>query len=70
MECSDASVLIASSNTVKLERGAEINMSFSGNGFDLFLRASTAVESRCPRVLSCADVVAIVPRDTGTMTKS
>ncbi|KAJ6990707.1 hypothetical protein NC653_019079 [Populus alba x Populus x berolinensis] len=57
----------ASSNTVKLERDAEINLSLSGNGFDLFFRATTAVESHCPRVVSCADVVAIVPRDTGSM---
>ncbi|KAG6767202.1 hypothetical protein POTOM_028392 [Populus tomentosa] len=45
-------------------------VSLSGNGFDLFFRATTAVESHCPRVVSCADVVAIVPRDTGSMVKS
>jgi peroxidase len=68
MEGCDA--FVASSNTVKLERDAEINLSLSGNGFDLFFRAATAVESHCPRVVSCADVVAIVPRDTGSMVKS
>ncbi|KAG6768320.1 hypothetical protein POTOM_027228 [Populus tomentosa] len=65
MEGCDA--FVASSNTVKLERDAEINLSLSGNGFDLFFRATTAVESHCPRVVSCADVVAIVPRDKGSM---
>ena len=54
----------------KTRKGCRNKPVMSGNVFDLFFRATTAVESHCPRVVSCADVVAIVPRDTGSMVKS
>ncbi|KAJ4830634.1 hypothetical protein Tsubulata_936744 [Turnera subulata] len=63
VEGCDASVLIVSSSTTKAERDAEINLSLSANGFDLFFRAKEAVESQCPKKVSCADVMTIATRD-------
>ncbi|KAG9441976.1 hypothetical protein H6P81_017830 [Aristolochia fimbriata] len=59
----DASVLIASSESNKAERDAEINLSLPGDGFDVFFRAKRALELQCPGVVSCADVMAIATRD-------
>ncbi|XP_077247164.1 peroxidase 41-like [Tasmannia lanceolata] len=63
VEGCDASVLIASSDTNKAERDAEINLSLPGDGFDVFFRAKRALELQCPGVVSCADVMAIATRD-------
>jgi len=59
----DASVLIASRESNKAERDAEINLSLPGDGYDVFFRAKRALELQCPGFVSCADVMAIATRD-------
>ncbi|KAJ4830635.1 hypothetical protein Tsubulata_036744 [Turnera subulata] len=63
VEGCDASVLIASSESNKAERDAEINLSLPGDGYDVFFRAKRALELQCPDIVSCADVMAIATRD-------
>ncbi|KAJ4711184.1 Peroxidase [Melia azedarach] len=59
----DASVLIASNAFHKAERDADINLSLPGDAFDLISRAKTALELQCPRVVSCADILAVATRN-------
>ncbi|KAH9305136.1 hypothetical protein KI387_009540, partial [Taxus chinensis] len=59
----DASVLITSTAYHKAERDADVNLSLSGDGFDAMNRAKTAVEAKCPGIVSCADILAIATRD-------
>lgn len=63
----DASVLIASTPFNKAERDADINLSLPGDGFDVVIRAKTALELACPGVVSCADILAIATRNLVTM---
>jgi peroxidase len=58
----DASVLIASPND-DAEKDAPDNMSLAGDGFDTIVRVKTAVEKKCPGVVSCADIIALAARD-------
>ncbi|KAI3713284.1 hypothetical protein L1987_71858 [Smallanthus sonchifolius] len=62
VEGCDASVIIASPNG-DAEKDASDNLSLAGDGFDTVIKAKQAVESVCPGVVSCADVLAIVARD-------
>ncbi|XP_022852754.1 peroxidase 31-like [Olea europaea var. sylvestris] len=59
----DASVLISSTPFNKAERDADINLSLPGDGFDVVVRAKTAVELACPGVVSCADILAVAARN-------
>ncbi|XP_002972219.2 peroxidase 41 [Selaginella moellendorffii] len=59
----DASVLVASTSHNKAEKDFDINLSLPGDGFDAVMRAKQAVENRCPRTVSCADILAIASRD-------
>ncbi|KAK7362029.1 hypothetical protein VNO77_04126 [Canavalia gladiata] len=59
----DASILVTSNSFNKAERDAEINLSLAGDGFDVVMRAKTALELECPGVASCADILATVARD-------
>ncbi|XP_057983178.1 peroxidase 31-like [Malania oleifera] len=63
----DASVLISSTPFNKAERDADINHSLPGDGFDVVVRAKTALELECPGVVSCADILAFATRDLLTM---
>jgi peroxidase len=63
----DASILISSNAFNKAERDADINLSLAGDGFDLITRAKTALELECPRIVSCADILATATRDLITM---
>ncbi|XVF13902.1 hypothetical protein REPUB_Repub09cG0009700 [Reevesia pubescens] len=62
VEGCDASVMISSPNG-DAEKDAPDNLSLAGDGFDTVIRAKQAVEKSCPRVVSCADILAIASRD-------
>ncbi|KAI5665568.1 hypothetical protein M9H77_15421 [Catharanthus roseus] len=63
----DASVLISSTPFNKAERDADINLSLPGDGFDVVVRAKTALELACPGVVSCADILAVATRNLVVM---
>ncbi|XP_010550209.1 PREDICTED: peroxidase 55 [Tarenaya hassleriana] len=58
----DASVLISSPNG-DAEKDAPDNLSLAGDGFDTLSKAKLAVETHCPGVVSCADILALAARD-------
>ncbi|EPS67864.1 hypothetical protein M569_06908, partial [Genlisea aurea] len=59
----DGSILLDSTATITGEKGALPNAN-SVRGFDVVDRIKSAVESVCPGVVSCADVLAITARDS------
>lgn len=59
----DASILVSSTHSNKAERDADINLSLPGDGFDVVVRAKTALELACPGVVSCADILAVATRN-------
>ncbi|KAK6268681.1 hypothetical protein QUC31_012841 [Theobroma cacao] len=65
VEGCDASILIATNpgNKILAEKDAEDNKDLRTEGFDTITRAKTLVESKCPGVVSCADILAIAARD-------
>ena len=63
----DASILVSSTPFNKAERDADINLSLPGDGFDVVVRAKTALELACPNTVSCADILAVATRDLVTM---
>lgn len=63
----DASILISSTPFNKAERDADINLSLPGDGFDVVVRAKSALELACPGVVSCADILAVATRNLVTM---
>ncbi|KAH7845888.1 hypothetical protein Vadar_007053 [Vaccinium darrowii] len=63
----DGSVLVSSTPFNKAERDADVNLSLPGDGFDVVVRAKTALELACPSVVSCADILAVTARDLVTM---
>uniref|UniRef100_A0A7N0TA25 Peroxidase n=1 Tax=Kalanchoe fedtschenkoi TaxID=63787 RepID=A0A7N0TA25_KALFE len=67
VEGCDASLLIASNAFNKAERDAEDNLSLPGDGFDVVIRAKTALELECPNIVSCSDILSAVARDLVTM---
>ncbi|XP_022773642.1 peroxidase 51-like isoform X2 [Durio zibethinus] len=58
----DASIMISSPNG-DAEKDAPDNLSLAGDGFDTVIKAKQAVEAKCPKVVSCADIMAIAARD-------
>ncbi|XXG78440.1 hypothetical protein AAC387_Pa08g2387 [Persea americana] len=62
VEGCDASIMIQSPNG-DAEKDAPDNLSLAGDGFDTVVRAKQAVETQCPGVVSCADILAIAARD-------
>lgn len=62
IEGCDASIMIASPNN-DAEKDAADNLSLAGDGFDTVIKAKQAVETACPGVVSCADILAIAARD-------
>ncbi|PSR95854.1 Peroxidase [Actinidia chinensis var. chinensis] len=59
----DASVLISSSSSNKVEKDANINAALAGDAFDLITRAKNALELSCPGIVSCTDILAITTRN-------
>ncbi|KAF2554677.1 hypothetical protein F2Q68_00014077, partial [Brassica cretica] len=53
----DASILVASTSGKTSERDADINHSLPGDAFDLITRIKTALELKCPNVVSCSDIL-------------
>ncbi|KAL2524231.1 Peroxidase 19 [Abeliophyllum distichum] len=64
VEGCDASVLITTRMGSKLtEKDAEDNKDLAVEAFDSIKKAKSLVESKCPGVVSCADILAIAARD-------
>ena len=65
MKGCDGSILIESKAGSKMvaEREAEDNKGLREEGFEGIRRAKALVESKCPGVVSCADILAISARD-------
>lgn len=61
----DASVLIKTRMGSKelSEKDAEDNKELAVEAFDSIKKAKSLVESKCPGVVSCADILAIAARD-------
>ncbi|KAL2324958.1 hypothetical protein Fmac_024016 [Flemingia macrophylla] len=60
----DASLLITSNAyTPHAERDADLNLSLSGDAFDMIVRIKNAVELACPGIVSCSDIMAQATRD-------
>ncbi|KAK4399188.1 Peroxidase 19 [Sesamum angolense] len=65
VEGCDASILISSKAASKefAEKDAEDNKELAVEAFDTINKAKAVVESKCPGVVSCADILAIAARD-------
>uniref|UniRef100_A0A0A8YF09 Peroxidase n=1 Tax=Arundo donax TaxID=35708 RepID=A0A0A8YF09_ARUDO len=71
VEGCDASILIAptveaggaAARAPKVERDVEENRNLPQEAFDTVEMAKAAVESKCPGIVSCADVLALAARD-------
>ncbi|XVF16187.1 hypothetical protein REPUB_Repub10bG0010200 [Reevesia pubescens] len=62
VEGCDASVIIQSPNG-DAEKDAKDNLSLAGDGFDTVIKVKQAVETQCPGIVSCADILALAARD-------
>ncbi|KAI6676946.1 hypothetical protein NL676_037742 [Syzygium grande] len=58
----DGSVLLDDTATLKGEKTASPNIN-SLRGFDIIDRIKSKVESNCPRIVSCADILTVAARD-------
>ncbi|OIT33855.1 PREDICTED: peroxidase 27-like [Nicotiana attenuata] len=63
----DGSVMLNSTKTNQAEREAIPNQSL--RGFQVINGVKSALENKCPGVVSCADIVALVARDAVSMIK-
>lgn len=62
MQGCDGSVLLDDTHTLKGEKGAIANVN-SLRGFELVDTIKNKLESECPGVVSCADLLTIAARD-------
>ncbi|KAL5984619.1 hypothetical protein ACLOJK_041239 [Asimina triloba] len=58
----DASIMLDDSPSIQSEKNAPANFQ-SARGFDVVENAKSRVESICPGVVSCADILAVAARD-------
>ncbi|XP_009604229.1 peroxidase 27-like [Nicotiana tomentosiformis] len=63
----DGSVMLNSTKTNQAERDAIPNQSL--RGFQVINGVKSALENKCPGVVSCADIIALVARDAVSMIK-
>ncbi|XP_028767303.1 peroxidase 19-like [Neltuma alba] len=63
VEGCDGSILVASTGGSKAEKEAEQNRELREEGFEIVKKAKELVESKCPGVVSCADILAVAARD-------
>ncbi|XP_010460184.1 PREDICTED: peroxidase 6 [Camelina sativa] len=63
----DASILVASTPRKTSERDADINRSLPGDAFEVITRVKTALELKCPNVVSCSDILVGATRSLITM---
>lgn len=61
----DGSVLLDSTNNNKAEKDEFPNLSL--RGFEVIDAVKSAVEKKCPGVVSCADILAMATRDAVSM---
>ena len=61
----DGSVLLNSTKNNQAEKDAIPNLSL--RGYHVIDAAKSAVEKKCPGVVSCADILALVARDAVSM---
>ncbi|VYS60023.1 unnamed protein product [Arabidopsis thaliana] len=59
----DASVLLDSSGTMESEKRSNANRD-SARGFEVIDEIKSALENECPETVSCADLLALVARDS------
>ncbi|KAG6507212.1 peroxidase 5-like [Zingiber officinale] len=60
----DGSILLDSVNGNSVEKNAGINQSIEDEAFDVVDQAKVNVEAVCPGVVSCADILAFLARDS------
>lgn len=60
----DSSILITSNAyNPNAERDADLNLSLSGDAFEIIVKIKNALELTCPGIVSCSDIVAQATRD-------
>ncbi|KAE9621131.1 hypothetical protein Lal_00019111 [Lupinus albus] len=60
----DASLLVSSTAfNPHVERDADLNLSLSGDAFDIIVKIKNALELACPSIVSCSDIIAQATRD-------
>ncbi|KAF2588104.1 hypothetical protein F2Q70_00040694 [Brassica cretica] len=59
----DGSLLLDNSGTIESEKRADTNVD-SARGFEVIDDIKSALEDECPQTVSCADILALVARDT------
>ena len=59
----DASILLDSSGSIVSEKMSNPNRN-SARGFDVLDDIKSALEKECPHTVSCADMLALVARDS------
>lgn len=63
MQGCDASLLLDSSRTITSEKLSNANRN-SARGFEVIDEIKGALEKECPQTVSCADILALVARDS------